>query len=62
MSGELRDTPRFEFGGPVAAEPKMHLRALLLRKGLDPADAGVPDTQSDPNGTEETFHVDVLLG
>jgi len=40
----------------------MHFRATLLQKGLDPADAAVPDTQSNPNGTEKVSQSDVPMG
>lgn len=39
----------------------MHFRATLLQKGLNPADAAVPDTRSDPNGTRKVFHPAVPL-
>lgn len=46
----------FIVGGPVAAEPKMHSRATLPQKGLEPAAAAVPDIWNYPNGTEIVFH------
>ena len=50
------DTAIDDLGGPVAEEPKLHFRATLLQKGLDPANAAVPDTRSHSNGTENVFH------
>jgi len=55
----MHDRPRA--GNPVAAEPRMQFRAILLQKGLDPADAAVLNTQSHPNGTENVFHAVVPL-
>jgi hypothetical protein len=49
-------------GGPVAAEPKLHFRAVLFQKRLDPVEAAVPECQSHPNCTEKLPHVGVPLG
>jgi hypothetical protein len=48
--------------GPVAVEPKVHLEAVLIQKRLDPAEAGVPECQTHPNGTEKMSQTDVPLG
>ena len=53
---------RANVGGPVATEPEMHSRAILVQEGLDPRDSAVPDTRSNPNGTDNVFHADVPLG
>jgi hypothetical protein len=54
--------PDLQLGGPVAKEPKMHFRAILLQNGLDPEDTAVPDARSNPNGTEKMSHANVPLG
>ncbi len=51
-----------EFGGPVAAEPKMHFRSIMLHRGLDPEDVVVPEAGTDPNGTEKVSHANVPMG
>ena len=55
-------TGRLVFGGPVAAEPKLHFGAILLQKGIDHENAAVPKARSYPNCTEEVFHANVPQG
>lgn len=40
----------------------MHFGPILLHKGLDPENAGVPEARTNPNGTENASHAGVLLG
>jgi hypothetical protein len=40
----------------------MHFRSTLLHKGLDPESRVVPESRTDPNGTEKMSHANVPMG
>lgn len=40
----------------------MHFGPILLQKGIDPEDAAVPETRSNPDGTEKVFRANVPQG
>jgi hypothetical protein len=57
----LHLTHNGQYGGPVAAEPKLHFRLKLLQMGLDLEDAAAPEARNGPNGAEKVSHANVLL-
>ena len=59
---DLAERARIELGGPVAAEPKVHFRQILLHKGLDPEGGVVSEIRTNPNGTDKAFHASVPIG